>query len=142
MPPRKKTPKEDKLIMPDMNKVDEEMKEDKMAEEDVVVTVDPTKVMLKDEMLDEPEDEPKDEMPDEPEDDEEPVGECTCEGYEGQNWDCTEHEALFECPKCHCIKTEFNEWTGDMPPLKHYRCGMCGFSYNRNMEDGSYVFQL
>ena len=135
MPPRKKTPKEDKLIMPDMNKVDEEMKEDKMAEEDVVVTVEPDQGNAKRRNA-------KDEMPDEPEDDEEPVGECTCEGYEGQNWDCTEHEALFECPKCHCIKTEMHEWTGDMPPLKHYRCGMCGLSYNRDMEDGSYVFQL
>ena len=84
--------------------------------------------------------EPNDED-DESEDEEvESVSTCNCVDYDGQDFFCTEHETTFECPKCNCIHTEMHEWTGDIAPYRHYRCSICGFSYNRDMDTGDYVF--
>ena len=43
-----------------------------------------------------------------------------------------------ECPSCHCVGTETK--VEYMEPCQTYRCGMCGFAYQRNMISGEYIY--
>ena len=63
---------------------------------------------------------------------------CMCIDYEGQNWNCTVHDAKMECPRCHTIDTA-REGHGPGPVPNHYMCNICGYWYGRNMETGEYV---
>lgn len=64
---------------------------------------------------------------------------CRCDNYEGDDLFCKMHEPLVECPKCHTIRTEIPLF-GALPPMKQYRCRICGIAYKRNMVDGTYVW--
>ena len=65
--------------------------------------------------------------------------ECSCKGYEGQDYFCKMHEAKVECPKCQCIDAE-KEMANPMPSIKNYHCSICGIFYLRNIENGDYQF--
>ena len=47
-------------------------------------------------------------------------------------------EKIVECPSCHCVGIETKSYY--MEPCQSYRCGMCGFAYQRNMIDGRYLY--
>ena len=63
---------------------------------------------------------------------------CNCKDYDGQSFNCPIHKAKVECPKCHSVGVEIKfEY---MEPCQSYRCGMCGFAYQRELTAGKYIY--
>lgn len=65
---------------------------------------------------------------------------CTCEKYEGSDFNCKIHDPVIECPNCHCIKAEFAHDPDEFKELRNYRCTICGVFYARNLMNGVYIY--
>lgn len=63
--------------------------------------------------------------------------ECNCKLYEGQSWDCPEHEHVMECQVCHAINCSRKMPGVFLEPLEEWVC-MFGHGYGVNIETREY----